>query len=585
MATEKALLVGNEARNQNYCSFDEQNADPDPVHQNDENPEVVICDGAPACPPPPPLPRPPPPDKNDHFITWSVFYMFCILSGQFINVDFTKTLKIVVSVAGLAFFGLQFLLYLGHVVTAVGVEVSRIGNISMIEVNNSTTNCSMTSCPIGGTIIYGLTNCTTVCTTDCSYRCDMNCTLPDEHWKFSTAIAIGSIASFLSFSLLTCLILIPLNRAWRDKNLRNTTRRFFESCCGNFLCKKTNYVLSPFHDTFKLQKIEMTCFYMKYAFVHFLFICCFVFSVCYVTEISRATTLNELHQTVPLNNLNKTCWNNIFNMTRISLHLVSLFCSIQSCFIFSKVVYKVTYLTNELSNNITDWLDFHQCQNTRDRRILDERMKRLLRSIYNKEVKKGLIVDEGLKRLLESNNKEEVNEGRYICLQKLDQHFIDDVEPTLNLFGIWFIVHWVSYALTTMLLTGYILQILMHAAAGHPLASKKDLLPNTCTDNLKITLVYASYIVSFTLVHAYLFLYPCFRASAIAVARAKLIHDVSTKRWENVSSSLQIKFVQYLTAQNFAFRVPLFCATIPFGFNWVYVSFFVAICGMYLRMQ
>ena len=518
-----------------------------------QDPEVAILPAT----PPPPLPD----DNNDR---WSLFYVFCLLSGQYINVDFTKTLKIVVSVAGLAFFGLQFVLYFGHVVTAVGVEVSRITSIGVMREVDSTTcivnrtnidNCSI----VNGTIIDGLT----YCTTNCSYHdCHMKCTLPDEHWKFSTAIAIGSIASFLSFSLLTCLILIPLNRARRDRSLENTTRRFCESCCSNFLCKKPNYALSPFHDTFKLQNIEMKCFYMKYIFVHLLFFCCFVFSIWYVFEISFAYRLNEQNQTVRLNNLNIACWNNIFNMIRICLHLVSLFCSIQSCFIFSKIVYKVTYLMNELSNKITRLLDFHQLPDTSNTDI----------------------VDESLKILLESNNEKEVNKGRYIWLQKLDQHFINEVEPTLNLFGIWFIVHWVSYALTTMLLTGYILQILMHAAAGHPLASKKDLLPNTCSIDPRITGVYFFYIVSFTLLHAYLFLYPCFRASAIAVARAKLIHDVSTKRWENVSSSLQIKFVNYLTTQNFAFRVPLFCATIPFGFNWVYVSFFVAICGVYLRM-
>ena len=92
-------------------------------------------------------------------------------------------------------------------------------------------------------------------------------------------------------------------------------------------------------------------------------------------------------------------------------------------------------------------------------------------------------------------------------------------------------------------------------------------------------------VVFFTLVHAYLFLYPCFRAAAIATARAKMISAISKRRWLNIPLSSQNNFVQYLISQKFAFRVPLFCASIPIGFNWVFVSFFVPVLGAYLSFQ
>ena len=151
------------------------------------------------------------------FGRWSLFYFFCFLSGQYINVDFTKFFKKFVSVAGLILFGIQFLFYLGHVGTAVAVEACRIGNINTSN-STFTENCT-TSCPANGTVINSTTSCTNDCIASCmingltnyTTNCTINCTLPQEHWKFSTAITIGSIASFLSYSLMTCWILIPVN--------------------------------------------------------------------------------------------------------------------------------------------------------------------------------------------------------------------------------------------------------------------------------------------------------------------------------------------------------------------------------------
>ena len=285
--------------------------------------------------------------------------------------------------------------------------------------------------------------------------------------------------------------------------------------------------------------------------MHFLFILCLGFSVGYAVLV---------YQKNPTRYNLGSCWINKLSVARITFHLCSLFCAIQSCFLFSKIVYKVTNKLENLSQTITTSLDFEQ--NPSNTAEIDESM---VLNYFQSTIR--------------------VDKERYRKLQKLDQDFIKKVEPTLQRFGIWFIFHWVSFALTTMLLAGYILEILMHIAENDISSlPNSTLLPDTCTDSESaIISLYALYIVFFTSIHAYLFLYPCFRASAIATARAKLIHKISKKRWINVTPSLQNSFIQYLTAQNFAFRVPLFCATIPFSFNWVYVSFFLTICGAYLK--
>ena len=44
--------------------------------------------------------------------------------------------------------------------------------------------------------------------------------------------------------------------------------------------------------------------------------------------------------------------------------------------------------------------------------------------------------DADLLYLINSDNREKVDSGRYYWLQKLDQNFVEQVKPTLHLFGI-----------------------------------------------------------------------------------------------------------------------------------------------------
>ena len=282
--------------------------------------------------------------------------------------------------------------------------------------------CSCTNDCITSCMINGLTNYTTNCT--------INCTLPQEHWKFSTAITIGSIASFLSYSLITCLILIPVNVI---EHAQTRIGQFCKKCIKHVYEKAENGVLSPFDDT---DKLGIVYFYTNYIFVHILFIGCLVSSILYIKAVYNQ---KDNHNQTLIYNLG-SCWNNQVNVARIAFHLMSQFCAIQSYFIFSKIVYNVTNRLDNLFGVISDLLDFERTNETH------------------------VVEDEVLKNLLQSTSKEKVDKGRYIWLQKIDQEFIEKVEPTLDLFGIWFIFHWVSFALTAMLLTGYILQILMHIA-------------------------------------------------------------------------------------------------------------------------
>ena len=396
-------------------------------------------------------------------------------------------------------------------------------------------------------VIEGLTIANVSYTTSTGYD-SIICTLPQEHWKFTTAITISTFAAFFSYSLMTFFVLIPVNSILCCSS---------EDCCTAYGKALRDSALSPYNDDDKSSNLsakEMGYFFTNYVVVLVFFICSFISSFVYAHSV-----YNQDY-----------CWMNALYLAMIVLHLCSQFCAIHSCFIFSKIIYKVTNKLQKLATEM-DQVNFLCPINT-----CSELLTKLASLVQNEKDAKSKRELECILCLLQSDKVEKMDRGRYLWLQKMDQNFIKQVKPMLILFGFWFIVHWTLYALTSVLLSAFIVQIIIEFTQ-FKFKSVDRLLPNVEPDT------YVSYVVFFTLVHAYLFLYPCFRAAAIDTARAKMISNIFKKQWTNIPLSVQSNFVQYLTSENFAFRVPLFCADIAFGFYWVYVSFFIAILGAYLR--
>ena len=331
-----------------------------------------------------------------------------------------------------------------------------------------------------------------------------------------------------------------------------------KSSCSEYIQKLWGSDLSPYNDNSnnKMSGKETAYFFINYSVVLVLFICSSVTSLYYVSTV------------------HSYCWMTGVYLLMIVLQLVSHFSAIQSCFIFSKIVYKITKQLKNIAEEI--------CKE-------DKTMTKLQPDHHGH----NLTLPQSDTRPNSSQTsdalscaayclvyKEKVDRENFHQLQKIDKEFIDQVKSTLHLFGVWFIFHWTLYALTTVLLSAFIIEIVIKIIQND-LNSANSYLPDG-EDYTRAP--YVLYVLSFTLVHGYLFLYPCFRAAAIATARAKMINKISEKQWANIPLSIQTSFVQYLTSKNFAFQVPLFCASIPIGFNWVFVSFFVPVLGVYLAL-
>ena len=243
---------------------------------------------------------------RDKLSLWSLFEVFCFIAGQYIN-----SKSKVISAAGLILFAIQAVIYSGHIVFAVAVEVFRVGNLSRID--RFETN---------------------------------NFALPEEYWKFSAAITVGSIASFLSYSLITCWILIPVNGILyyrKDGNVADEDDKDYVFPAHRKVFK-TGKFISPFDDSDKLSGIETLCFFIKYLIVHIFFFGSLISSIFYTRYVYGSTS-----QKINVHSLR-----NGFNLARIVLHLFSQFCAIQSCFIFSKIVYRVTNKLEVLTRDLGD---------------------------------------------------------------------------------------------------------------------------------------------------------------------------------------------------------------------------------------
>ena len=203
-------------------------------------------------------------------------------------------------------------------------------------------------------------------------------------------------------------------------------------------------------------------------------------------------------------------------------YMYSLLCTIVSCFIFSKLAYSVT-------NKYVELYEYYKAGHTLDELLLK------------------------------------------------DDQFTETAQATLNFFEFWFTIHWLFYTVTSFLSIALFLDVLTRH-----IQSTFDIPPDRA---IAFSLEELGLVGLFTLQHCFLFLYPCFKAAAVTVSREKLIKKVNAYRDERqVRNEDKQFFIQYLKNKKFGFRISFFCARLRFGFNIAYISIFMGLLGVLLKL-
>ena len=217
--------------------------------------------------------------------------------------------------------------------------------------------------------------------------------------------------------------------------------------------------------------------------------------------------------------------------TVFAMYMYSVLCTIVSCFIFSKIAHSVT----------------HRCQGQ-------------LKTFADHQRQEGE-EDSGVGRLIEN-----------------DLGFTKMAQASIVYFEFWFTVHWLFYTVTSFLSIALFLDMLRYYM-------QSSYHPSTDTA-IGFSFHELSVVGLFTLQHCFLFLYPCFKAAAVTVGREKLIKKVNAHPLDNEQLSLEKKqlYIQHLKQKKFGFRISFFCARLRFGFNVAYISIFIGLLGVLLKL-
>ena len=162
-------------------------------------------------------------------------------------------------------------------------------------------------------------------------------------------------------------------------------------------------------------------------------------------------------------------------------------------------------------------------------------------------------------------------------LSSIDRLYSFILKDSLQPYGTWFAIHWLTYTLTAFLSVAYVIQAVLMELYDDKKGCHGE-------HNVECRLSLA-YIMLFSASHCLLFLYPCFRAAAVTSTRNVLIRKVSAAYWPEVPLEQKQAFIQYLKDHNCTFKVSIMCAQIDFGFNITFFSIFVGIMGVVLKLS
>lgn len=398
------------------------------------------------------------------------------------------------------------------------------------------------------------------------------------NWN-KVVISTATFAGFTSYFMIIFMVMLPLY-----SNLRSCCRsqtdigKRTKSCSMlviKVLCYKTwksfqsNSILSPFCDdnsklSTALKPLQACYFYFFYSLNLFLYFSNLgVFGYIMSQRVSRTDRTDcDLDE------------------SGLIFQFLSQLCAVQSCFVFSKVAYSAVNNFLEILNKFklidVDDDTLKQLVNDDDPSINTYLLRPRDSSGGDDDDGEDSIEEEDriIKDLVELEDTESLNQARLYLLQNIYYLSVSSIRDSLDPYGVWFSVHWVLYTLSAFLSLAFLTDTisLFFYSTDEWYESDKNIWSLT-------------YIFLFTAEHAFLFLYPCFRAAKITSMQWALVSRFATQQWKYIKLPVQTQFLNYLQSQNFGFRISLFCVDVTFGFNLAIVSIFVGTFGVVLKLS
>ena len=246
----------------------------------------------------------------------------------------------------------------------------------------------------------------------------------------------------------------------------------------------------------------------------------------------------------------------IWEITTVCVYLYSHFCTLSSCFIFSKVMYGIQ---SKCSNSIK-YLD-HVNNFDANKDAIEKYLATAL-STTNINIEEGTIAQWSKETKI------------LLYLKQRDKHFISVSTKTLKCLQFWFCVHWGFYIISSLLSIALVPEAILLTIKG----TLPHIEPGVHFQPLEHI-----FLTLFAISNSFMFLYPCFRAASITKACKKLISDIICAN-TIIPDNVKNQYVKYLKAQKFCFRLNILCANITFNVNIAYISICIGLLGVIVSL-
>ena len=259
----------------------------------------------------------------------------------------------------------------------------------------------------------------------------------------------------------------------------------------------------------------------------------------------------------------------VYEIAFVSVYTYSLLCTLLSCYIFSKIAYGIQRKYKSFEIYL---------------RHVNEPQGSL---VYETHITESGEINERsqIYDYLETNTDRTYKETdelhvKLYYLQERDKHFSRIAKKTIKVFERWFFFHWVLYIVSSFLSLSLFLETIIHYI--------DSTLPNqkTVTTGIHFHHLEIIFLGLFSASNCLFFLYPCVRAASITDSRNAQIRHINQNytKYEHITPEFKDMFVSYLSSQNFGFDLHILCAKVPFGFSVAYISIFIALFGVLLKV-